>query len=73
MDYEFFLFTCLVQDLIIKSKSLTIPYDRQYDLIVDSFAGYKRADYQGDYTYEAQVQWIGSDIRLRDMLIDSGE
>lgn len=44
MKYEFYLYSMLVNDLIINVNDWAIPYDISYDLIVASYKDFIKAD-----------------------------
>ena len=72
MKYDFYLYSMLVNDLIINVNDWSIPYDVSYDLIVASYNDFIKTDtsistslYNAMYDYINDDETIYSELRER--------
>lgn len=63
IDYDFYRFSRLVTDLIIRDNDFCIPYDLEYEIILKA---YSRFNYSSSLSnpYDEQVEFILSDRKL---------
>ncbi|MEG0407438.1 MAG: hypothetical protein RR623_01070 [Bacilli bacterium] len=72
MKYSFYLYSMLVNDLIINVNDWSIPYDVSYDLILESYKNFIKTDtnvlislHDAVYDYINDDETLYSELRER--------
>ena len=74
MEYTFYLYSMLVNDLIINSNDWSIPYDASYDLIVASYEDFIKTDTNATISlHDAICDYINNDETLYSELRERNE
>lgn len=74
MEYSFYLYSMLVNDLIINTNDWSIPYDVSYDLIVTSYKDFVKADTNITVSlHDAMCDYINDDETLYSELRERNE
>ena len=74
MKYGFYLYSMLVNDLIINLNDLSIPYDVSYDLIVASYNDFIENDSNTNMSlHDAMLDYISDDETLYSELRECNE
>ena len=74
MNYSFYLYSMLVNDLIINLNDWSIPYDVSYDLIVTSYKGFIKTDTNINVSlHDAMSEYINDDEALYSELRERNE
>ena len=74
MKYNFYLYSMLVNDLIISVNDWLIPYDVSYDLIVASYNDFVKTDTNINISlYDAMCDYINDDETLYSELREHNE
>ena len=74
MKYEFYLYSMLVNDLIINTNDWAIPYDVSYDLIVSSYNDFIKTDTNITISlHDAMCDYINDDETLYSELMERNE
>lgn len=63
-QYSFYLFTQLVNDIVIDLNDWSIPYDVSFLIVLKSFQDFTMQDDGEGSTYVAMVDWINDDEEL---------
>ena len=74
MKYSFYLYSMLVNDLIINTNDWSIPYDVSYDLIVASYNDFIENDSNTNMSlHDAMLDYISDDETLYSELRECNE
>lgn len=74
MKYEFYLYSMLVNDLIINANDWSIPYDVSYDLISASYKDFINTDNNVAISlHDAMYDYINDDETLYSELMERNE
>lgn len=74
MKYSFYLYSMLVNDLIINANDWSIPYDVSYDLIVASYKDFIKTDTNITISlHDAMCDYISDDETLYSELREHNE
>lgn len=74
MKYSFYLYSMLVNDLIINTNDWSIPYDVSYDLILESYEDFINTDNNITiYLHDAMCDYINDDETLYSELRERNE
>lgn len=74
MKYNFYLYSMLVNDLIIDGNDWLIPYDVSYDLIVASYKDFINVDQNINISlHDAMCDYINDDETLYSELRERNE
>ena len=74
MNYSFYLYSMLVNDLIINANDWSIPYDVSYDLIVTSYNDFIKTDTNINASlHDAMIDYINDDETLYSELRERNE
>ena len=74
MKYSFYLYSMLVNDLVINLNSWVLPYDVSYDLIVASYNDFIKTDTNINISlYDAMCDYINDDETLYSELRERNE
>ena len=74
MNYSFYLYSMLVNDLIINANDWLIPYDVSYDLIVTSYNDFIETDSNINISlHDAMLDYINDDETLYSELRERNE
>ena len=74
MQYSFYLYIMLVNDLIINTNDWSIPYDVSYDLIVTSYKDFIETDTHTNISlHDAMSDYINDDETLYSELRERNE
>lgn len=68
-DYNFFLFSLLLNDVIINTNMIYIPYDTLFDIINNLYTDYlNEADNHVIGTYESMLNFINKPYILEELM-----
>ena len=74
MNYSFYLYSMLANDLIINTNDWSIPYDVSYDLIVASYNDFIETDTNINISlHDAMCDYISDDETLYSELRERNE
>ena len=74
MKYSFYLYSMLVNDLIISANDWSIPYDISYVLIVESYKDFVKTDTNINTSlHDAMCDYISDDEALYSELRERNE